>query len=967
MTESHFQPLRSRRIPSLNIEVQEYRHPATGARHYHLASEDRNNAFLVAFLTVPEDSTGVAHILEHTVLCGSGKFPVRDPFFMMLRRTLSNFMNAMTSGDWTAYPFATRSPKDFDNLLQVYLDAVFFPRLDPLDFAQEGHRLEFERPDDPDSPLVYKGVVYNEMKGAMSSPVAVLYEALKAELFPTVTYHHNSGGDPAVIPQLTYEQLKAFHARHYHPSNAVFMTYGDMAPERHQARFQEWALQHFEAQAQTIALADERRYTAPRVREASYAYDEEGEPRGRSHVALGWLLGRTTDFQELMNMYLLGGVLLDHSGSPLRKALETTDLGRSPSELTGLDTTLREATLVAGLEGTDPEHAEAIEALVLETLQRVAMDGVPPEMVEAALHQVELAQREMGGNEPYGLQLMGRALPAALHGGDPMAMLDIDEALERLRQAARDPDYIKGLVRRMLLDNPHRVRVLLRPDPELSARQAAEEAERLESLRCGLDADVRQRIRELALSLKRRQEAEDDPEILPRVGREDIPADLDIPEPEDPGTRDLPASWYTAGTNGLVHEQALLALPALEEDELELLPILLQCLTEVGIGARDYEQVQAWQAVTGVLHAFPSVRADIEDLQRCRALVSVAGKGLQRNHQALGDLLRATLEEARFDELARLRELVSQIRFGVELGVTDHGHSLAMTAACAGMGAVAALVHRWNGLLGVKWTKALDDALEQPSELEVLAGRLAALRDKLLGARHSLLLVGEAGAKADVTAGLRRAWGAFRPGKVPPLSLAPVQQRITQGWVTSTQVNFCARAYPTVPSAHADAPAMAVLGKFLTHGYLHRAIREQGGAYGAGAAYDADCGGFRLFSYRDPRLGETLDDFDRAVEWLVTHEHRERQLEEAVLGVISMIDHPRSPAGNAIGAHFKRLQGRTPEYRRRFRARVLEVRLDDLRRLGREYLRSERASTAVLTNAKTLERYRSLELERVNL
>ena len=236
---SSFTWVRSESIASLNIEIQEYRHNKTGAQHFHIAADDNNNVFLVALRTVPQDSTGVAHILEHTTLCGSERYPVRDPFFMMTRRSLNTFMNAFTSSDWTAYPFASQNSKDFGNLLQVYMDAVFFPTLDELDFAQEGHRVEFAEEGNPDSELVYKGVVYNEMKGAMSSPSRSLWQELTSQLFPSVTYHYNSGGEPENIPELSYEELKAFHHNHYHPSNAIFMTFGDIEAAEHQARWGE--------------------------------------------------------------------------------------------------------------------------------------------------------------------------------------------------------------------------------------------------------------------------------------------------------------------------------------------------------------------------------------------------------------------------------------------------------------------------------------------------------------------------------------------------------------------------------------------------------------------------------------------------------------------------------------------------------------------------------------------------------
>ena len=263
MPHPAFQHLRSHPVPALRLEFQEYRHRATGARHFHLAADDPHNAFMAAFLTVPQDSTGVAHILEHTALCGSQRYPVRDPFFMMIRRSLNTFMNAFTSSDWTAYPFASQNKKDFNNLLDVYLDATFFPLLDERDFAQEGHRLEFAQPDDPHSELLFKGVVFNEMKGAMSSPVQRLGQELQHRLFPTITYHHNSGGDPEAIPDLTHAQLKAFHARHYHPSNAILLTYGDIPATEHQQRFEAQALGRFQALPLDLAIPDERRLPAP--------------------------------------------------------------------------------------------------------------------------------------------------------------------------------------------------------------------------------------------------------------------------------------------------------------------------------------------------------------------------------------------------------------------------------------------------------------------------------------------------------------------------------------------------------------------------------------------------------------------------------------------------------------------------------------------------------------------------------
>ncbi len=430
------------------------------------------------------DSTGVAHILEHTALCGSERFPVRDPFFLMLRRSLNTFMNAFTSSDWTAYPFASQNRKDFDNLLEVYLDAVFFSRLDPLDFAQEGHRLEFAKPNDPNSDLVFKGVVFNEMKGAMSSVPSTLWHTLCKYLYPNTTYHYNSGGDPEHIPDLRYADLKHFYQHHYHPSNAIFMTFGDIPAHVHQERFETLALSRFEKLDEQIGVPDEKRYHAPVRVQESYALGEDEDAADKTHVVMGWLLGKSSNLDDLLKAQLLSSVLLDNSASPLQRALETSDLGNAPSPLCGLEDSMRELTFVCGLEGSNAEHVEKVEQLILDTIREVADNGVPQERIEAVLHQLELHQREIGGDSyPYGLQLILNALSAATHRGDPIALLDLEPVLKQLREDVKDPQFIQRLARELLLDNPHRVTLLLTPDRELAARRDAAEVKQLVAIK----------------------------------------------------------------------------------------------------------------------------------------------------------------------------------------------------------------------------------------------------------------------------------------------------------------------------------------------------------------------------------------------------------------------------------------------------------------------------------------------------
>ena len=963
--QSPFEKLRSEPVSALNLTVEEYRHQVTGARHFHLASKDDNNVFLVAFLTVPQDSSGVAHILEHTALCGSERFPVRDPFFMMLRRSLNTFMNAMTSSDWTAYPFASRNRKDFQNLLEIYLDAAFFPKLDELDFLQEGHRVEFAEAENSDSDLVYKGVVFNEMKGAMSSPVSALWQELSSHLFPTTTYHHNSGGDPENIPDLTWQQLTGFHQHHYHPSNAVFFTYGDIPAEQHQQEFQQRVLSRFDKLDVDFSVPNEQRFSAPVEVTETYALDPDEPQERKSHLVMGWLLGPMTDIAAALRNHLLSQVLLDNSASPLRYALETSELGSAPSPLCGLDDSSKEMVFACGLEGTDTESAAQIEKLILDTLRQVVDQGVPQEQIEAMLHQLELGRKEVGGDRyPYGLQLVFNALPMAIHNGDAVAALALDSAIESLREEIRDRQFIPNLVRDLLLENNHRVRLSMVPDSGLSAAREAQEAERLATIKSGLDADGKQAVIELADALAKRQAEEDDPELLPKVGLEDVAADLQIPESFKEPVSGMAATWFDRPTNGLVYQQVVIDLPALNQQEMDLLPNLAACLTEVGSGGRDYLQTQMSQAaVTGGISASARVGSLVGTIDKVRGVFVLSGKSLVRNQGALAQLLEETLTTAKFDQPERIRELVAQIRLAEEHSVTGQGHGLAMTAASAGMGRSAALAHRWNGLEGIRLVKALDDNLDKDDNLQQLAQQMQGLLSKLAKAPRQLLVISEEEYQAEIAVRLVAAWQGTVESVVPPeLILPDVNLQIQQAWTTNTQVNFCARAYSTVPSNHQDSAALSVLGGFLRNSFLHTAIREKGGAYGGGASYDSDSGAFRFFSYRDPRLAETLEDFDASIRWLLENKHDDRLLEEAVLGVISRIDQPGSPAGEAKQAFFAELYGRTAEYRRAYRQKVLNVSLDDLQRAASTWLLPEQASTAVVTNSTNLEKS-GLELE----
>lgn len=951
---SSFEFIRSQSIDSLNLTVEHFKHKITGAEHYHLAADDPQNVFMVALRTVPLDSKGVAHILEHTVLCGSEKYPVRDPFFMMIRRSLNTFMNAFTSSDWTAYPFATENRKDFQNLLQVYMDAVFFPKMDALDFAQEGHRFEFAEMDNAASDLTYKGVVFNEMKGAMSSPVSALWQKFTAEMYPTSTYHFNSGGEPVDIPDLSHQELLDFHADHYHPSNAVFMTHGDIPAITHQAEFEELALSRFKNSVPVVKVSNEKRYVAPKQVSKSYALNEE-DINDKTHILIGWLLGENKNTLDVLKGHLLSAVLLDNSASPLRKVLEETNLAKAPSPLCGLEDSNKEMVFAVGVQGSSAEHTDAVEKLILDELKRIVKEGVSAAEVEAMLHQLELSQREITGDAyPYGLSLMLQSLAGAMHDGDPITLLDTDTALKQLSDEVAKADFIPNLIQTWILDNPHRVTLTLSPDETLADKEEQAEKAKLANIKANLSASEKQQIIQQALALKVRQDEEDDPSILPEVTKDDVPKEIRMAKPTDVMGKKSAYTGYKSGTNGIVYQQLIIDLPELSDDEKAVLPIFNSCLTELGSAGRSYLETQSLQAAkTGGLGAKSIVSTDIHDLDKIHSHYVVSGKALGKNQEYLSNLIAESIAEVRFDELDRLKDLMGQISSSIDQGVTGSGHMHAMKAANQNFSCSANWQFECSGFAGIQSIKNLFDKLENEGELESLAAKFQSIQSKLMASSKQGLLVADENDYQPTLDNMKNSWSnlmANNATSIDKFSLTASHKAVKQAWITSTQVNFCAKAFPAVSSGHEDAPKLAVLSDCLRNGFLHSEIREKGGAYGGGAAFNAESGAFTFYSYRDPRLLETFDDFDKALDWLLSPSAKQAHVEEAILNIISSMDKPGSPAGEAKKNFYQVLHGKSHGFLMSYREGVLSTTLDELRTIAVKYLVAEKASLAVLTH-----------------
>ena len=927
-------------IPLLDVNAQIYNESEFNCKHVHLESDSNEKVFMVAFRTIPEDSTGVAHILEHTALCGSKKYPVRDPFFMMIRRSLNTFMNAFTSSDWTAYPFATLNKKDFDNLLGVYLDSAFFPNLDSLDFAQEGHRLEFQEKNNPESEIEIKGVVYNEMKGAMSSITSQLWHGMSKHLYPSSTYKHNSGGNPENIIDLSHEDLVNFHKKHYHPSNATFFTYGNIDPIEIQSFIKENVLDNFSPSNEVVAVKNEDRFDVPIT--VSDFYNPQPGDEDNHHIVLSWLLNESHNPVQLLETYLMSNILLDNSASPLRKVLESTKLGKSPSPLTGLEADQKELVFAAGLEGVDSNKSKEVETLIMECLNKLVKDGVPKDLIESSLHQLEIRQREItGSGMPFGLQIMLTCLPACIHNDNPLNILDLDNAFNTIKNNLKTDNYIENLIEKNLIKNNHRLTYSLVPDTELNKKNEEKIQNKVLDITKSLSEQDKEQLVKLANDLEERQNTIDDPEVLPKVTREDIPKIRKYASPLTSENKESRNYYYKTGTNGIVYHSMIFPCDALEKDELKIASLFSNTLTDIGLGDKGYEDIQKYQSsiTGGVSASFVTLPNKLDDTYKLA--LKVSSKSLEGNESFMQDLMMRTVKESNFDETDRIKELLEFISSDNEKSVIQNGHILSMSNAASQISNIASTNDLTSGLRFIHNTNQLSKLVVAPNELSKYLELLKSIKTKI-SETPSHFFTASALNKEDINLNFLIEETA-RQHKQQNLITT---QDDSLGWITGSQVCFCAEAFPTVDFRHEDAPALTVLGTVLRNGYLHSAIREKGGAYGAGASQDSSNKVFKFFSYRDPKCSETFDEFKNSREWSIKN-ITEEQLEEGVLGVISSIDKPLSPFGEAMSDFMSKLHQKSQDERLHFRAKVKECKLADLIYVSEKYLFGESKRSAI--------------------
>ena len=933
-------------LKELRCMFYELEHVKTGARHIHIRNDDVENTFGVAFKTVPQDSTGVAHILEHTALCGSGDYPVRALFFSMIKRSLKTFMSAITYFDRTMYPFSTQTPKDYYNLMGVYLDAAFFPNLDELSFMQEGHRLEIET----ENPvkLVYKGVVYNEMKGDMSSTDKVMSMSLLNALFTDTAYRFNAGGDPAVIPSLTWDQLKHFHSRHYHPSNAYFYTYGNLPLKDHLQFIKDKVLNRFTRIDPGTDVPSQPKWLSSREVTYYYPLNKNQDPSRKYQACVAWLTCDITHSYEVLVLTVLKNILLGNSASPLRKALIDSGLGSSLSDGTGFDVDYRDAIFSCGLKDIQASDADQIQTLIFDTLRKLVKDGIDKEMIESAIHQIEVLRKEVTNTRyPYGLNLFVDFAGMWLHGGDPEEILEQDDLMNKLKAAIAKGPFLEQCIQTYFLDNPHRVLLTLKPDSLMEEKKYQRVAAELETVAASLSDSGLARLASYAQALKARQETEEDVSCLPTLAVGDIPRDVQVIT-ELPAQKDSHALYYDQPTSGIVYVSAASGACRLSADLQPLVPFFCYALPRIGTVLRDYtELARQIDLHTGGIDFSTNALTQFDETGASLPLVTLNGKCLVRNVDCMFEIIQEILSQHRFSDLARLKTLLHEYQAGMESKIVHNGNRLAISLSSRRFSSSSSLNESWHGIHQLKTIQSLTQKLSDQS-LSAIAAKLSNIGNVLFSRDNmKLALIGETQSLSAASHWPETLYQSLPQGKPTAPGLPQMDGEggflhdallPYEGWSTSTAVSFVALSFETVRMSHPDAPALMLISKMSRSLYLHREIREKGGAYSEMSIYSPEDGMFSFASYRDPHIVATLKAFTGTMEFMASGNYSAEDIKEGILQVCADSDKPDSPGSAAKKAFYRKIVSLSDELRLQFKHNLLALTREDVIRVSQKYL-----------------------------
>jgi Zn-dependent M16 (insulinase) family peptidase len=981
-------------IEDYNLLLYRFNHNSTGASYVHISRADDDNSFSICFNTHPYSSNGIPHILEHVTLCGSKRYPVRDPFFLLNRRSLKTYMNALTASDYTMYPFSTQNSTDYNNLMAVYLDSAFFPLLRKQDFLQEGHRVEVreQKSNGAAVDLEFKGVVYNEMKGAMSDSNSLFAQRFQSAIFndPENVYYHNSGGEPNEITNLTHEELVNFHRKYYHPSNAMLISYGDKPPQLDIVN--STVLKHFTNQGNSKQSSNKPVYIPVPPRDSTVRVEFTcppdpviAEENKQYKFAINYLCNSLYNSMpavensqlelDLFSMHILGSLLLDGPSSPMYQALIEPNLGSGYAPGTGFDTSTKQPSFTIGVNNCDEAQYNLIEKTIEKTLEKVREEGFPAERIDAILHQLELSLKHVRAG--FGIGIVMRLNSLWAHDKNIVSSLKLNDKIQQFREKlALDAKYLQNLLQKHVINNSHRTIATMKPDSQYNDKENEHELNKLQQISAKLTQTDKQNLIEQAAALKAAQETKSDPTILPSLTIDNIKKSAELVEFQPLTVKingqSQQLQFLAQPTNGCVYYRAVTNLSSLSLDLYPFLALYTSFLSEMGTKSLNYRDLShKLDLFTGGLGASVRIHTNLNNLNQFIEYLFFKGMSLNRNFDNLLNLTSDIVTTANFNDLNRLAQLINQSAAAASNSLQDSGNVYAKLDAASRYGYTNTVAEMMGGITFVKFINQLQAQITSETAntqgntqvdysnnrtLQQLSEKLKEVQQFVVSqGLERVLAVGEEKSKPLFSDKLHlllnsvRIRGDKSDSNNPSISEKGFQPEVNVNQLSSEEnarrrffllpisVNYVCYVIPTgVYYTHPDAAVFDVLTRLLSNCYLHREIREIGGAYGSGASHSSD-GLFYMTSYRDPNSENTVNVFqNKAHNWLKDIDnYSDNDLEEALLNLFSSIDSPTTPANKGINQF---VLGLTHQQKQEYRNKLLAVKREDIQRISEKYL-----------------------------
>lgn len=931
---SAYEIIREENLSDIRSAGYLLRHKKTGARVMLIENDDENKVFNIAFRTPPKNSTGVAHILEHSVLCGSREFPLKDPFVELVKGSLNTFLNAMTYPDKTCYPVASCNDQDFQNLMHVYLDAVFYPNIYKKEeiFRQEGWSYQLE---DTEGPLKYNGVVYNEMKGAFSSPDEVLEREIMNSLFPDTPYGCESGGDPNHIPELSYEEFLQFHKTYYHPSNSYIYLYGNMDMAEKLEFIDEHYLSAFEKLEVDSALPLQPAFTERKELQLEYPVSESENEEGNAYLAYSTVVGDASDELTAMAFEVLDYALLSAPGAPLKQALLDAQIGMDVYG--SYDDGILQPYFDIVAKGTDPDKKEKFVEIIRTTLEDIVKNGIDKKALKAGINYMEFRYREADFSAwpkglMYGLDIFGSWLYSDEKAFSHVKLIPVFEKLKALSGER----YFEDLIQKYLLDNPHGSVITLVPSKGLAARREKALEEQLQAKLEKMTQEEKETLVEKTKALVEYQEAEEEPgseKCIPMLKREDIKKEAAGFTNEELDVSGSLFLYHEVPTNGISYLDLMFDLKNLDPEDVPYLGLLKSVLGFVDTAHFSYGELSnEINAETGGISCGVEVFDRADSTEEYKAVFSVRGKVMYPRIDVLFRMIREILNTSKLDDGKRLYEIIARVKSRAQANLVSAGHSTAVLRGASYSSPMAAFQDEMAGVGYYQFIEKLEKEFD--SRKEELVKKLTVLMTEIL--RPELLCVSYTGERESLDTVMKqvKALKDTLHTEAAEASSKPMScEKKNEGFTTSGQVQYVARTGNFRKKGYEYTGALDILKVALSYDYLWMNLRVKGGAYGCMSGFKRS-GESYFVSYRDPHLKRTLEVYEGIPEYVRTFQADEREMTKYIIGTISGKDVPRTPQMQGSISKTAYFCGITEEMMQKERDQILNADVEDIRNLA---------------------------------